>query len=94
VVAALINKFHKAKKEDSEVAIWGDGSAERELLYIDDAIEGILRTIMKIGSGFELLNIAHGKPTKIKELAEKNSIVFTAAEPGYELQRYFNNKNI
>lgn len=75
VVAALIKKFAEAKEKNKTVNIWGDGSAQREVLYVDDATEGTLRAIMKI-DGFELLNIANGKPVTIKELVEIISKVF------------------
>ena len=67
VVADLIRKFFQAKKDGTAVHIWGDGNAEREFLFVDDAVEGILRSILFL-DGFTLLNVAHGIPTKIQEL--------------------------
>jgi len=75
VVAALIKKFSEAKKKKTPVIIWGDGNAEREVLYVDDAVEGIIRAIMKI-DGFELLNIGNGRSFTIKKLAEIIASVF------------------
>lgn len=40
VVPALIRKFIEARDEvKSEVVVWGDGSASREFLYVDDTAE-------------------------------------------------------
>lgn len=75
-VVMLIAKFHQAKKNGTPVSVWGDGSAERELLYIDDAVEGILRGLTVLDDRFELLNIATGRSTKIKALAETIAEVY------------------
>jgi nucleoside-diphosphate-sugar epimerase len=43
VVPALIRRFVKAKAEgDSEVSIWGTGTARREFLHVDDMAEAAL----------------------------------------------------
>lgn len=75
VVASLIRKFSEAKKNKTIVSVWGDGSAQREFLYIDDAVEGILRALLKI-DGFELLNIANGMLTNIGKLVKIISYFF------------------
>ena len=47
--------------------VWGDGSQHRELIYIDDQIDGLLMTCEYDG---DLINIGSGKETKISHLAE------------------------
>src|SRR5512141_1080473 len=43
VIPALIKKCVEARKKgDKEIVVWGDGSATREFLYVDDAAEGIV----------------------------------------------------
>jgi GDP-L-fucose synthase len=63
VIPALIKKCIDAKKQgDKEIVVWGDGSATREFLYVDDAAEGIVLAAEKyndpdpvnIGAGFEI----------------------------------------
>jgi GDP-L-fucose synthase len=63
VIPALIKKCIDAKKRgDKEIVVWGDGSATREFLYLDDAAEGIILAAEKynepdpvnIGAGFEI----------------------------------------
>src|SRR6202140_2206654 len=42
VIPALIRKIWSAKQRgDKEVEVWGDGSASREFVYVDDAAEAI-----------------------------------------------------
>jgi GDP-L-fucose synthase len=63
VIPALIKKCVDAVENgDGEVVVWGDGSATREFLYVDDAVEGILLAAEKynksdpvnLGSAFEI----------------------------------------
>src|SRR6185312_5858387 len=43
VIPAMIRKFVTARNRgDGEVVLWGDGTATREFLYVEDAAEGIL----------------------------------------------------
>ena len=45
VVSALVKKFCDAKEYDTpEVEIWGDGTQTRELIYVEDQINGLLAT--------------------------------------------------
>ena len=37
VVPSLIKKFYDAKKSGGTVLVWGDGSAQRDILYVKDA---------------------------------------------------------
>ena len=68
VVSALVQKFCDAVENgDDEVEVWGDGSQHRELIYIDDQIDGLLMTCEYDG---DLVNIGSGKETKISHLAE------------------------
>lgn len=36
VVPALIRKFYEAKRDGTEVVVWGDGTARRDFIYIKD----------------------------------------------------------
>jgi len=68
VVGSLISKFHKAKIEKTPVELWGDGSAMRELLYVDDVADACL-FLMNNYDGEELINVGTGIDITIKELA-------------------------
>jgi len=52
VIPALIKKCVEAvARGDAEIVAWGDGSPTREFLYVEDAAEGILPSILRHGSG-------------------------------------------
>jgi GDP-L-fucose synthase len=36
VVPSLIRKFYEAKRDGTDVTVWGDGSAQRDFIYIKD----------------------------------------------------------
>jgi len=68
VVSALIQKFCDAVRDNKdEVEVWGDGTQTRELIYIQDQIDGLLMATEYDG---DLINIGSGNETSIKDLAE------------------------
>lgn len=70
VLPALIRRFHEAKEQGlSHVTCWGDGSALREFLYVDDLAQ-LCVFLMNHYSGNETVNAGTGKELTIKELAE------------------------
>tara|TARA_B100001121_G_scaffold110282_1_gene97123 strand:+ start:1116 stop:2045 length:930 start_codon:yes stop_codon:yes gene_type:complete len=70
VLPALIGKFSDAKKNgDVSVTCWGDGSAMREFLHVDDLAEACF-TCMKYYDSPEPINIGSGEDVTIKQLAE------------------------
>ncbi len=70
VLPAMIRRFHKAKQQGlPEVTCWGDGSALREFLYVDDLAE-LCVFLMQNYSGNETVNAGTGKEITIKALAE------------------------
>jgi GDP-L-fucose synthase len=68
VIPALIRKIVAGKqKGDEAVEVWGDGSASREFLYVDDAAEAIgLATERYEGS--DPVNLGSGREITIKNL--------------------------
>ena len=66
VLAAMIRKFHEAK---DKVTLWGDGSAMREFLYVDDLAEAAFKCMLRYDSG-DIINVGTGKDITIKDLAE------------------------
>ncbi len=69
VMGALIGKFSRAAaNDDNEVEVWGDGTQEREFLYVEDAVDGILAASERASS--DVLNLGTGKAHSIRELAE------------------------
>lgn len=70
VLPAMIRRFHEAKVAGAAaVTCWGDGSALREFLYVDDLADFCV-FLMNHYSGDETVNAGTGKELTIKELAE------------------------
>ena len=85
VLPAMIRKFHEAK---DKVTLWGDGSAMREFLYVDDLAEAAFKCMVNYDSE-EIINVGTGKDITIKELATtiadvvgfKGDIVWDTSKP-------------
>jgi len=70
VLPALIRRFHEAKDSNVPyVECWGDGSAMREFLYVDDLAEACY-ICMKTYNRADIINVGTGQDVIIKELAE------------------------
>jgi len=70
VIPALIRKCVTAiKNDEKEIVCWGDGSATREFLYVEDCAEGILLATDKYNKQ-EPVNIGAGFEISIKNLVE------------------------
>ena len=71
VVGALIKKFvDAAENNQSVVECWGTGNPRRELIYCDDAAEGVIQTLEKYSDVNYPINIGYNRDTSIKELAK------------------------
>jgi len=68
VIPALIRKCTGAlDRGDSEVVVWGDGSATREFLYVEDCAEAIAMATERY-DGAEPVNIGAGFEISIRDL--------------------------
>ena len=90
VVPALIRRAVEAKESGAtEFVVWGDGSQTRDLLYVEDAVRGVLHTLKPEGKN-NIFNLGSGKETSIRELVEqvcsivgyRGKIVYDATKPG------------
>jgi GDP-L-fucose synthase len=81
VVPSLIRKFHEAKKRGGPVQLWGRGTARRDFLFVDDAVEALVLLMDRYEGddphGF--VNVGSGTEVSIGELAE-----LVAKVVGYE----------
>lgn len=69
VIPGLIAKFHNAKtKKQSEVTLWGTGSALREFLHVDDLARAVKFTSENYDD-HEFINIGSGEEVSIEQLA-------------------------
>jgi len=69
VMGALIGKFCRAAKEGKEsVEVWGDGNQEREFLFVEDAVDGIITAATRATS--PVLNLGTGCGVSVRDIAE------------------------
>lgn len=70
VLAALIHRFHNAMKNNlPTVTCWGNGSALRDFLYVDD-LATLCIQIIDLPNVERILNAGTGRLTSIKALTE------------------------
>jgi GDP-L-fucose synthase len=95
VIPALIKKCIDAKRIGaSEIVVWGDGSATREFLYVDDAAEGIVLATERYNDP-DPVNIGAGFEISIKDLVHliarlidfKGKIVWDTSKPNGQPRR-------
>ena len=86
----------RARSNPETLSVWGTGSAEREFLYVDDAVEGILSTILGRAGGF--YNVGTGISTAIRDLADviartanpSMGVSFDSSKPDGQLRKVMN----
>jgi GDP-L-fucose synthase len=70
VIPALIRKAVEARERgDVEMEVWGDGTATREFLYVEDAAEAFVLAAERY-DGAEPVNIGSGEELSIRELVQ------------------------
>jgi GDP-L-fucose synthase len=68
VIPALIKKcFAALERGDDHIVCWGDGSATREFLYVEDCVEGLLLATERY-DGSEPVNLGTGSEISIRDL--------------------------
>jgi nucleoside-diphosphate-sugar epimerase len=69
VMGALIGKFVRAAQTGTpSVEVWGEGQQEREFLYVDDAVAGMITAAQK--SEVDVLNLGTGQAYSIRRISE------------------------
>ena len=67
---ALIRKAHQVKlNKQKNLVLWGDGSARREVIYVDDLADACV-FFMKKKTKYTLINIGTGRDYRIREYAK------------------------
>lgn len=101
VVPGLIRRFSDSLEAGTtNVKIWGDGTAKRDFLYIEDCIDAMMVLFEKRAQG--IFNVASKELTSIKKLAEliketiqyKHKIDFDTTQLTGQKQRIFNTDKI
>ncbi len=95
VIPALMRKFREAVlRGDKQVTLWGDGSASREFLFVEDCARGIAMALERY-DGREPVNLGTGREIKIRDLAAqlqkiagfKGRIVWDVSKPNGQMRR-------
>lgn len=90
VIPATIVKCFR----DEDLVVWGDGSATRDFVFVDDLAEGLLHAGARLGPA-GLVNIASGAEISVADLVSRiarftgfaHRIVFDAMKPGGDPRR-------
>lgn len=102
VVAGILSRSHAAKVAGGdEVVVWGDGTARRELLYVDDLADA-MTFLMSKDTEEDVFNIGCGHDFTIGELAQlianivefKGSIVYDTAKPNGTMRKLLDSSRI
>jgi UDP-glucuronate 4-epimerase len=62
-----IHKFVKAAFEKKPIPFYGDGSSRRDYTYVDDIVDGVVRSIDRC-AGYEIYNLGESATTSLQEL--------------------------
>ncbi len=65
-----VTAFYKAIMGGAPIRIYGDGSATRDFLYVEDLCRGIIAALEARKPGFTVYHLAGGREVSIKKLAE------------------------
>ena len=66
-----INKFTRLMLEDKEIPMFGDGTTSRDYTYIDDIVDGIIKScnyVVNNKNVYEILNLGNSSPVSLKEM--------------------------
>ena len=64
-----IHKFTRLIIQNKSIPVYGGGNSSRDYTYVDDIIEGIMKSMKKM-AGIEIFNLGNSKPIQLKGLIE------------------------
>ncbi len=71
LVASSLRKMHEAKASGaSEVQVWGDGTARREVTFVSDVADFIVSHSGHLDTWPDLLNVGYGSDVTVREVYE------------------------
>lgn len=69
-----INKFTKLMLNNEEIPMFGNGSTSRDYTFVDDIVDGIIRSINYVSSNddvYEIINLGNSSPVSLKEMIDE-----------------------
>jgi nucleoside-diphosphate-sugar epimerase len=84
-----IHKFTHLMHEQQPITLFGDGSTARDYTYVEDTVNGILKSIQYLGNKtevrvYEIINLGNNQPVELKVLVDELKI---AAKREVQIQR-------
>ncbi len=68
-----IHKFTKAIIEEKEIPFYGDGTTQRDYTYIDDIIDGVLKSIIYLEKNkniYEIINLGESETISLRKMVK------------------------
>ena len=102
VVAGILRRAHEAKTAgQQDLVVWGDGTARREILYVDD-LANAMKCLMAAKVTDDLFNVGCGHDLSIAELANliieivgfEGRIVYDQSKPNGTMKKLLNSARI
>lgn len=66
-----INKFTRLMLEGREIPMFGDGTSSRDYTYVDDIVDGIIKSVkynFDNDNVYEIINLGNSSPVSLKEM--------------------------
>lgn len=94
-----INKFTYLISNDMPITLFGDGTTSRDYTYIDDIVDGIIKSIFYVEKHldcYEIINLGSDSPVTLinmvhtieKELQKSANIEYKSMQPGDVVRTY------
>ena len=66
-----INKFAKLMLNNEEIPMYGDGTTSRDYTYIDDIVDGIIKSCNYVSNNlnvYDIINLGNSSPVSLKDM--------------------------
>lgn len=102
VVAGILRRTHEAKVAGKkEIVVWGDGTARREVLHVDD-LAAAMKRLMMTSTEEDLFNIGCGHDLTIADLAQliietvgfEGNIIYDKSKPNGTMRKLLDSAKI
>ena len=68
--SGVINQFFKKITQEEPLIIYGDGSSTRDYIHVSDLCNGITRALLNDNVSNDVIHLASGRETSLRQLAE------------------------